>query len=64
MSSRPGRALGGLPTVVSLGEVSRHYWVLEALVSRSIPPITGMREAIYRVRQKIEADMESTRYGG
>ena len=56
-------ALGGLPTVVSKKEVSRHYHELDNLTFRGIPPVKGMREAIYKVRKEIDARIESTRWG-
>ena len=56
-------ALGGLPTVVSEKEVSRHYHELDNLTFRGIPPVKGMREAIYKVREEIDVRIESTRWG-
>ena len=57
-------ALGGLPTVVSKKEVSRHYHELDNLTFRGIPPVQGMRDAIYTVRETIDRRMEPTRWGG
>ena len=56
--------LGGLPTVVSKKMVSRHYAELDNLTFHGIPPVKGMREAIYTVRETIERRMEPTRWGG
>jgi hypothetical protein len=57
-------ALGGLPTVVSKKMVSRHSAMLDHLTYYGIPPVNGMREAIYTVRETIERRMEPTRWGG
>ena len=57
-------ALGGLPTVVSKKMVSRHSAMLDHLTYYGIPPVKGMREAIYTVRETIERRMEPTRWGG
>ena len=57
-------ALGGLPTVVSKKMVSRHSAMLDHPTYYGIPPLKGMREAIYRVRETIDRRMEPTRWGG
>jgi hypothetical protein len=48
---------------VSEKEVSRHYHELDNLTFRGIPPVKGMREAIYTVRKEIDVRIESTRWG-
>jgi hypothetical protein len=49
-------ALGQLPTVFSFDEASRHASELEDLVTRAIPPITGMRQVIHAVHGAIQAN--------
>ena len=43
--------------------VSRHSAMLDHLTYYGIPPVKGMREAIYTVRETIERRMEPTRWG-
>ena len=52
-----------MPTVVSMKMVSQHS-MLSHLTYSGIPPVKGMREAIYTVRETIERQMEPTRWGG
>ena len=44
--------------------VSRHSAMLDHLTYRGIPPVKGMREAIYTVRETIGRRIEPTRWGG
>jgi hypothetical protein len=49
-------ALGELPTVFGFDEAASHYEVLEHLVDRAIPPITGMRRVIDAVHGVMSAN--------